>query len=452
MFYLSLLVGSCWASATPQPNVLFILVDDLGWMDVGYQNPSLDTPYINQLAKSGMVFSDAYAAAVCSPSRGAIMTGKSPARLKLTAHIPGIGMKDYLKRKKSTHRKIIDAEIIDHLPLQEKTLGEIFKENGYRTGFFGKWHLAGAGSVKIKNGIINREWHPQFQGFDVNIGGCAYGQPRKSYYTPYYNVELKDGPKGEYLTDRLVDETIQFIDQKNESPFFAYLSFYSIHTPLIPKKEVLQREKSKYNAMIYSMDEALGKLLKYLKDQNLKKDTLIVFTSDNGGHRPQKPLRGSKGQVFEGGIRVPLVYSWPDKIKAGSICNSPVSCEDFFPTLFDYLKLNDWKQPNLDGRSYASLLRGESSWQRPVYQHFPHHREGNDFSGGSTIRIEDWKLIWWHGSDSYELYNLKTDLSETKDLAQLHPERVDNMKKQLQDWLEEVDANSPRPNPYYQTK
>jgi arylsulfatase A-like enzyme len=388
---------------------------------------------------------------VCSPSRAAILTGKSPARLKLTAHIPGIGMEKYLERKKSTTRKFIDAEITDHLPLSEVTLAEVFKQNGYRTGFFGKWHLAGEGSVLTEDGIVDQKWHPQHQGFDINVGGCAYGMPRKSFYTPYRNGELSDGPKGEYLTDRLVEETIHFIDHKNKAPFFAYLSLYTIHTPLIPKKEIFNTEKNKYTAMIYSMDAALGKLLRHLKEQNLEKDTLIVFTSDNGGTKTRAPLRGHKGQVYEGGIRVPLAYHWPNHIKAGSVCNSPVACEDFFPTLFDFLNLSYDQDSSLDGRSYARLLKGEKSWKRPIYQHFPHHRTGNSFNGSSTLRIDEWKLIWWHEANNFELFNLKSDLGEKNNVAEQYPERVTSMNQQLQTWLKKVDANPPRSNPFYQT-
>ena len=437
--------------ASTKPNVLFILVDDLGSRDVGYVTPSLNTPHINQLAKESLIFSDAYSATVCTPSRAAILTGRSPARLKITSHIPGIGFEKYYERKKSTTKKLYEAEMKDHLPLEEITIAEAFKSAGYKTAFFGKWHLSGEGSVFAKNGVVNADWHPQAQGFDINIGGCAYGQPKKGYFSPYFNGEMSDGPKGEYLTDRLAQETIDFISEHKEQPFFAYLSFYSIHTPLNPKPSVKSRTTDKYDGMIYCMDDAVGKVIQHLNKLKLRENTLIVFTSDNGGMKKRPPLRGNKGKAYEGGIRVPLLYSWPSKIRENKTIATPVACEDFFPTLLDYLNIdNPVQETELDGISYASILRGENSIApRSLFQHFPHHREGDEFNGSSTIRTGDWKLIWWHEADRLELFNLKKDIGEANNLASQQIERAQSMKKELTSWLKKVDANMARPNPYY---
>lgn len=204
--------------ASDKPNILFILVDDLGWMDVGYQNPELETPHIDQLAREGMVFTNAYAATVCSLSRAAILTGRSPAALELISHIPGVGFEKFYKNRSHLKHQWMEARIVDHLLLDEVTLAEAFKGAGYATGFFGKWHPGGVGSQNTQDGVVNKDWHPQAQGFDVNVGGCAYGQPAgpKAFFSPYKNEELADGPAGEYLTDRLIQETVSFIKKKQK--------------------------------------------------------------------------------------------------------------------------------------------------------------------------------------------------------------------------------------------
>lgn len=442
------------AFAADQPNVVFILVDDLGWMDVGYQNPKVKTPYVDRLAKEGKVFTNAYAAPVCSPSRASIMTGRTPASLKLTSHIPGIGFKDYYKRKSNPHHRLMEAAMIGHLPLEETTLAEALKSKGYKTGFFGKWHLGGEGSQRTTNGIVNTAWHPQAQGFDVNVGGCAYGQPagENPYFSPYANGELIDGPPGEYLTDRLANETIKFLAENKNSSFFAYLSFYSIHTPLCPKREVLiQANGNRYLAMIRCIDDAVGQVLTAIDELGLRKNTIVVFTSDNGGTREQTPLRGSKGMVYEGGIRVPLVYRWPKKIISRTRENTPVSCEDFFPTLLAATGIEEPQQAKpIEGVSYLPLLINKGDYQpRPLFQHFPHHRGGESFQGASCIRDGRWKLIWRHETDTIELYNLASDLSESTNLAASQADRANGMKQKLQKWLTNTEANMPRPNPTY---
>ncbi len=448
------LLGVAPACATDKPNVVFILVDDLGWMDVGYQNPKVKTPSVDRLAREGRVFTDAYAATVCSPSRASIMTGRTPATLKLTAHIPGVGFEQYYKNKSNPNFRLMEAAMVDHLPLDEVTIAEAFKSAGYATGFFGKWHLAGEGSQRTPDGMVNPAWHPQAQGFDVNVGGNAYGQPagRKAFFSPYANGEIEDGPDGEYLTDRLTDETIKFITANKDRPFFAYFSMYTIHTPLNPRPDKLKAANgNRHIGMIYGMDEAVGRVLKTIDELGLRDNTIVVFTSDNGGTRSQKPLRGNKGTPYDGGIRVPLIYRWPGKVAPETKTNVPVGCHDFFPTLLDAAGVDTPKHAKpIEGVSYLPLLTGKGAYKaRPLHQHFPHHRYGKAFQGRSSVRDGDWKLIWWHESDQVELYNLADDLGESNDLSQAQPKRAAALKKQLQQWLKDADANMPRPNPNY---
>ena len=407
---------------------------------------SPQTPRIDQLAKEGIVFTNAYAATVCSPSRAEILTGRSPASLKLTSHIPGMGFEGYYKRRQ-TDGNLWEAEMHDHLLLDEVTLAEALETGDYTTGFFGKWHLAGAGSIRTKDGIVNRAWHPQHQGFGLNKGGCAYGQPGgKGYYSPYKNGELPDGPKGEYLTDRLAQETISFMTENKETSFLAYLSFYTIHTPLNPKPSAMEGNNGKYQGMLACMDQAIADVLAALDKLELSKNTVVVFTSDNGGIRKQPPLRGIKGTLYEGGVRVPLIYRWPDHFAAGTTVDTPVAGADFFPTL---LALTGIPAPpdtkRLDGVSYLPLLTKEGTFEeQPIYQHFPHHRTGKTFGGASTIRDGDWKLIWNQEPNTYELYNLSEDIGEKNNLASAHPEQVAALKEKLFAWLKKTDANMPR--------
>lgn len=445
---LCIVVFSTSVLAEDKPNVLFILVDDLGWMDVGYQNPQVDTPNIDRLAREGTVFTDAYAATVCSPSRASILTGRTPATLKLTSHIPGVGFARYYRNRLNPKSRWMDAAIVDHLALDEVTFAEAFRDAGYATGFFGKWHLGGAGSQNTKDGIVNAAWHPQAQGFDINVGGCAYGQPDgpKPFFSPYKNGEITDGPAGEYLTERLARETVAFIRKSRNQPFLAFLNFYTIHSPLNPLPEMLAKAKNnRYLAMIYCLDAAVGRVLTALDELELRKNTIVVFTSDNGGTRSQKPLKGRKGNLYEGGIRVPLIYRWPGQFPAGAKINTPVSCEDFFPTLLEAADIDTPKTAKpIEGVSYLSLLTGKGHYQpRTLFQHFPHQR--NRSFMGSAIRDGDWKLIWRFEDDRFELYNLAQDLGESTNLTASQPERTADMKKKLQAWLKKTDANMPRP-------
>lgn len=427
-----------------KPNIVFILVDDLGASDVGYFNKKkhLNTPNINKLAATGKVFTRAYAAApVCSPTRASILTGKSPAVLKLTCHIPGRDMEGYLERQ-NKGKSVQEAFFLDHLPLEEQTIAEVLKSNGYTTGFLGKWHLAGSGSAfSNANGIVDSIYHPENQGFDVNIGGCAYGQP-KSWFAPFKNATIKEKKEGEYLTDRLGDEAVEFISKNKEKPFFLYLSTYTVHTPLKAPQEVIDKnEGNTYHAMIEKLDENVGKVINHLEVSNLSESTIIVFYSDNGGLWGNPPLRDNKGSVFEGGIRVPLIVNWPSKIKAGKT-DVPVTSVDLFPTLLEATN-SSYSSDALEGISIWPLLTENiRPTERPLYWHFPHHRK-KGFTMAAAIQENDWKLIWSFESDSTYLYNVKEDIGENHDQSLSHPEKTKELLQKLQTWQQEVDAEKP---------
>jgi arylsulfatase A-like enzyme len=431
------------------PNIVFIMADDLGYSDVGYMNykEDIQTPNIDKLASGGMVFTQAYAACmVCSPTRASLMTGKSPAALKLTTHIPGKPMDEYLISNEKG-KKMKGAFFRDHLPLEEVTIAEVLKEHGYCTGFLGKWHLGGAGSIRTKDGIVNPDYQPENQGFDVNIGGCAYGQPR-SYFSPYRNGTIKDGEDGEYLTDRLGDEAVKFITENNPDvtgrPFFLNLSTYSVHMPLKAPAETIEKYNGNtYFAMIEKLDENVGKVVDHLKELNLLENTIVIFYSDNGGVFGNAPLRSGKNSLYEGGLRVPLIVSWSGKIKAGSRCEEPVTTVDFFPTLLELANISSKPYPKLEGVSIMPLLNGKKKLpKRALYWHFPHNR-GSYLAMGAVIRDGDWKLAMRFDREEIHLYNLKEDIGEENNLYLEYPERTKDLIKKLEKWQKSVDAEFP---------
>jgi len=448
-----------------KPNIVFIIADDLGYSDVSYMNmkPEIQTPNIDELSKSGITFMDAYAAApVSSPTRASIMTGKSPATEKITCHIPAIGIDKY-DTKMNKGRKLKEAFFIDHLPKTETTVAEVLKSEGYKTGYFGKWHLGGEGSWYSKDGIINSEYNPDKYGYDVNIGGCAYGQPA-SYFSPYKNGTLKDGPKGEYLTDRLGEEAVKFIKENKDTPFFLNLATYTVHTPLgAPASYVKKFGGNKYFAMINKLDEAVGKVIKTLKENNLLENTIVVFYSDNGGLWGNPPLKGKKGTINEGGLRVPMIISYKGKIKPGQISDLPVTSIDFFPTFWDIAEgafsdetiksmpkaKEDSIRATLEGVSLVPLLKGQKRIvrkefkNRDLYWHFPHHRK-EGLSMGAVIREGDWKLIQAFETNKLYLYNIKKDIAEENNLADKYPEKVKDLLSKLKTWQKKVDAEMPQ--------
>ena len=428
-----------------KPNVLFILIDDMGWMDLGCQgNKNLRTPNIDNLAKGGMRFTDAYAPApVCSPTRAAIITGQSPARLQITNHLPH---QDRFTPKDS---KLLPAKMLNHLSLESETLAERLKKDAhYATAFIGKWHLYTG---------RDKKYNPLNQGFDINIGGCSYGGP-PTFFDPYRIDFLPDRKEGEYLPDRLADEAIAFISEQNskDKPFFVALWNYTVHWPMEAPDKLVEKYKNlpvkgyrdhRYAAMIEAMDIAIGKVLKSLDDLNITEETLVIFTSDNGpfgGVGDASPLRADKGHLYEGGIRVPLIVRWPGKVEAGAVEETPVILTDLHPTILSAtgLDLNS-TIPN-DGHNLLPLLKGKEKLKnRAVYWHYPNFAFHRDNRLGSAIREGDHKLIHFYDTDSVELYNLKNDIGEKNDLSGKMPQLASRLKNKLKVWLQDSGAVMP---------
>ncbi len=460
------------ADKTRVPNVVFFLVDDLGYMDVGCNNPQTfyETPNIDKLAQSGMRFTNGYAAnPVCSPTRYSIMTGKYPSR---------VGATNFFSGKKAG--RFLPAPLNDRMPLSETTIAEALKADGYATFFAGKWHLG-----------PSEEFWPTKQGFDVNRGGISRGGPYggKKYFSPYGNPKLEDGPAGEHLPDRLASETVAFIKEHREQPFLAYLAFYSVHTPLIGRPDLVKKyqEKAKrlgltgktefaeeeqnlpmsgkrqvrilqkhavYAAMVEAMDQAVGKVLNSLNDLGLAENTTVIFMSDNGGLSTSEgsptsnlPWRAGKGWLYEGGIREPFLIRAPGITKPGSVCDVPVVSTDFYPTILALTGLKARPQQHLDGVSLLPLLEGEQHLDREaIYWHYPHYSNQGGFPGGA-VRMGDWKFLERLEDGKVHLFNLKDDPGEQHDLASSHPDRVDAMRKKLHAWYKTVDAKFLRPKP-----
>jgi arylsulfatase A-like enzyme len=458
------------------PNIVFILIDDMGWMDLTCQGSSFyETPNIDQLAKDGMRFTDAYAACpVCSPTRASILTGKYPATIELTDYIGAFAK-----------GKLLPAPFVDHLPLEEKSIATALKEAGYRTYHVGKWHLG------------PEPYWPEHHGFDVNIGGCGWGNPRHGYFSPYRNPRLKDGPKGEYLTDRLTDEAINLIKTNGDAPFFLYMSHYAVHMPMDAPKALIRKYRMKakqlgldklktyekgekfpivqkrmmhmyrrllqsdprYAAMIENLDTNTGKLLQALKETGKDENTVIIFTSDNGGvatySKPpttNAPLNEGKGWMYEGGNRVPLLIKWPHTIAPGRICSVLVTSPDFYPTMLQIAGLPLNPAQHVDGISLLPLLKGANSLPRKhIFWHFPHY---SNLGGTPTasIRQEQYKLIEFFEDGHTELYNLENDIGETHDLTHEEPDRSHQMKEELHRWYHRVKARFPTPNPKWKKR
>lgn len=438
-----------------KPNIIVFLVDDLGWRDVGYAGSRYyETPNIDRLSTQGMRFNQAYAAcAVCSPTRASIMTGKWPARLHITDWIPGEGNKSAGRFTLPDWQK--------SLPVGEQSLATALKKAGYATAIAGKWHLGNGPS------------RPEHHGFDTSIGVNQAGQPG-SYFFPYgkagtaSHVPLDEDGVGRpdaYLTDRLTVGAQRYIEKHHvdhpEQPFFLYMPHYAVHTPLMAKKALVDKYKAKapdggqknptYAGMVESMDDGMGGLLATLDKLHLRENTVIVFTGDNGGlsHYPatsNAPLREGKGFAYEGGDRVPLLVVWPGHIPAGQSA-TPVISTDFYPTLLGLagVKLDH----AVDGVDLAPLWAKEPSETAPIktrdalFWHYPHYWSGTDVSPYSVVRQGDWKLIHFYETGRWELYNLKDDPSETKDLAKDNPAQVEKLRARLTAWLKETGAQMP---------
>jgi len=450
IFVVSCVLGApAFAADAPakKPNIIVVLVDDLGRMDLRCQgNQRLDTPNIDRLAAEGMRFTDAYAAApVCSPTRAAILTGQSPARLRITTHIT---RGEFIPKG----AVLSPAETLDHLPLEATTLAERLKEAGYATGFFGKWHLAG---VPGKTGRGLEQFYPERRGFDVNLGGCAHGGP-PSFFDPYGIHNLADRRQGEYLPDRLADETAAFIRANSAKPFFICWWDYAVHWPMqAPKELVAKYEKrsgrglknATYGAMVEALDTALGRVLSALKEAGISDHTLILFTSDNGGLdevSDNRPLRAAKGFLYEGGIRVPLIVRWPGVVQPGTTCAAPVISTDLFPTVLQASGLAPKKDAPLDGESLLPLLRQSGKLARKsLCFHYPNYAFHSQNRLAGAIRRESYKLIENFDDGSLELYNLARDISETRNLVKDLPDKAAELARELHAWQKGVKAAMP---------
>ena len=445
---------------TAKPNFVFLLVDDLGWMGLGcYGSDFHETPNIDALAASGVRFTDAYAASpVCSPTRAAIMTGRYPSRVDITDWIPGLVPKQ---------PKLSTPEDRDNLALDEVTIAEALKNEGYQTFYAGKWHLGSEGHF------------PEEQGFDINKGGHDRGSPPGGYYAPFKNPRLEDKPDDHYLTDRLTDESIAFLDQRNQSqPFFIYLAYYTVHTPIQgcdqyddyfeKKAKTLKgdaapivehdglthsrQDNAKLAAMTKSLDASVGRLLDALESHGLDEKTVIVFTSDNGGLTTKAtpgpasvlPLRAGKGWCYEGGIRVPLIIRAPGVSQPGQVSKELAISMDFFPTILDLAGIKKNPRVHQDGISLMEAIKGGHLNRDTLYWHYPHYH-GSTWTPGSAIRSGDWKAIQFYHHEKAELYNLNSDLGEAHNLSESHPEKLQELLIKLGELQKQSKAKLPKP-------
>lgn len=423
-----------------RPNIVFILADDLGWSQMGcYGSNYYETPHIDRLAQQGLRFTDAYAAApVCSPTRASIMTGKYPARLHLTNFIKGDGTPSDANYQVPAWQK--------YLPLKEKTIAEYFKEAGYHTAHFGKWHLS-----KEKTPPVSLTHNPDKQGCDESF--VTY-KPAPHLAQPWQTPE-NDGHNVHLITKKALD----FIERNKEEPFFVMLSHNSVHDPLMEKELLVQKYKEKSEsdlpennctlaAMIETLDESVGKVVQYLEQLNLMHNTVVIFSSDNGGlerEADQTPLRSGKASLYEGGIRVPLIIRWDGHVDAGSVSDSPVSSIDFLPTLCELLQINCFDN-DIDGESLVPvLLDGKAIQRKALYWHFPHYHPSGE-GPSAVIRKGNYKLIQWldpafsKKTREYELFDLEADIGESTDLAQKEPEKLNELKQDLEHWWQKINA------------
>lgn len=456
------------------PNILLIVVDDLGWRDVGcYGSPFYETPSIDRLAREGTRFTDGYATApVCSPTRASIMSGKYPANVGVTNWIGG-----------AERGKVRPPEYLHGLPSDEVSLARALSDAGYDTWHLGKWHLG------------DEQHYPGEHGFDVNVAGCEWGAPQNGYFSPWNVPTMEDGPDGEYLTDRLGDEAVSLVREHADSdrPFFMNLNFYAVHTPIQAKEEHVEKYDRKrqslglddvrefetggyfpcehkrdqrierrlvqsdpaYAGMVQSVDENVGRVLEALSTAGELDDTLVVFTSDNGGLATAEgsptcnsPLSEGKGWMYEGGTRVPFVVRWPGRTD-DEICTEPVASHDIYPTLLEVAGISIPEDQVVDGRSLVPLLDGTPLDREAIYFHYPHY--GNQ--GGTpygAVRQGKWKLIEFYEDEHTELYDLSADVGETSDQSERRPDIAVALRTALADWRESVGAELPEPNPEFE--
>ncbi|WP_209404367.1 sulfatase [Pseudozobellia sp. WGM2] len=431
-----------------KPNIVIINIDDLGYKDLGFMGSTYyETPHIDRLSKEGMSFSNAYSGASnCAPSRACLLSGLNTPRHGIYTVSPSA--RGHIKT-----RKLIPIKNKDHLNDSIFTLPKMLRSADYVTGSIGKWHVGD---------------NPKKQGIQYNVGGSSKGNPGiNGYFSPYNIDYIENGPEGEYLTDRLTDEAITYIEKFKDSTFFLYLPYYTVHTPIMGKQELIEKFKSKkseegqsradYAAMIYSMDQNVGRILNKLKKEGLEENTLVIFTSDNGGIRAisrQTPLRAGKGSYYEGGIRVPLIVKWPKRIKSNATSDQLVSNLDFYPTLQSIVKPLQ-KAPLLDGINLEKVLYDNAKIERNLFFHFPIYLQKYDANQdqgrdplfrtrpGSVIISGEWKLHEYFEDGGLELYNLRTDIGETKNLTNQEPKITEQLHHELKNWRALTNAPVP---------
>lgn len=445
-----------------KPNIVFIVADDLGWADLGCYGSDLhETPNLDRLAHQGMRFTDAYTASpVCTPTRVSFLTGKHPARLHMT-----IWREAALQRG---NRKLLEPVCLDSLPIQEKTFAECLRDEGYYNVHIGKWHIGRA------------ESYPPAHGFHENIGGTLWGAPQTfwypfsgdSYFADWrYVPDLEPSAEGAYLTDRLTDKAIEIIERQaaTKRPFMINLWYHSVHTPIEGKPSLVKHYQEKigqdhvqrnpyYAAMVHSLDENVGRVLAKIDELGIGDNTLVVFTSDNGGFvNPCKlhpglavannsPLRSGKGSCYEGGIRVPLIVRGP-QVAENKECSTPVVSCDLFPTFLDVSRVPHARPDHLDGNSLVGVLKNEATplEREALFFHYPHYYPTT--TPVSAIRKGDWKLLHYYEGNRMELYNLTEDIGETQNLISVRPEIGKQLRSELDAWRTQVGALQPEVNP-----
>jgi len=459
-----------------RPNIVFILADDFGWNDLACEGSTFyDSPNIDRIAAGGMRFTQGYATCqVCSPSRASILTGKYPPRHGITDYIGAPSGEEW--RNAGRFSKLLPADYDHALRRDEITFADVLRRGGYRTFFAGKWHLGDSPA------------DPEAFGFEINKGGWRAGSPMGGYFSPWENPKLEAGPSGENLPLRLGRETAQFIDDHKDEPFLAYLSFYSVHAPIQTTRERWEKYRQKalnqgvperrfifdrnlpvrqvqdcpvYAGMIEAMDDAVGLVLDALDKHGLMENTIVCFTSDNGGvssgdafATSMLPLRGGKGRQWEGGIREPFHISWPGVIESGATCDVPVSGIDFYPTFLDLAGIPVPPEQDVDGKSLAALLKGEADPElvgRDLFWHYPHYgNQGGDPS--AIIRRGPWKLIHYFEDGRDELYDLVADEGEHHDIVGENAAIATELRQRLDEWLVDVGAKMPLPDPEYDSE
>ncbi len=433
-------------AADTRPNVVVILIDDLGWTDAGCCGSDFyRTPNIDQLARDGVRFTQAYSACtVCSPTRASILTGKYPARLHVTDWIPGLV---------PANPKLLPPDWTKHLPLEETTIAQVLKNAGYATASIGKWHLG------------DEPYYPEKFGFDRNVAGTGAAAP-KSYFAPWNIPTLTEGKPGEYLTDRIGEEAVKFIEENKSRPFFLYLPHFGVHKPTQGKADIVARDRARkkpgqihtnavYAAQVESVDDAVGRVRAKLAELGLTERTVVIFASDNGGHIPttsNRPLRAGKASHYEGGVRVPHIVYWPGVTAAGTECATAAMSIDLYPTILEMTGCADAPGHHPDGASMVPLLRrGGQMVKRDLYWHYPHYQlyQQQGTTPYGAIRAGDWKLIELYDDMHVELYNLRDDIGEQKDLASEQLARANDLRDRLHAWRTSVGAQMPTKNPTY---